>query len=97
MYHRLSEIWIADQPIILITHVAKYLPLIMRPLAVRLVGPIRLKMLQAGELGYDMMVRQLRSVFCCLCHCSDVIDQLGVMCFVRFITEKLWAEEVRIP
>jgi hypothetical protein len=56
MYHKIAEFVIADQPILFLLDFAEQFPYIMREIAVKVVGPNRLKALQAGGLMYDMKV-----------------------------------------
>lgn len=53
VYHGLSELWIADQPVLLMAYLAAYAPALCRGLFVKILGPARIKALQGGQNVYD--------------------------------------------
>ena len=50
----ISEIWISQQPFLLLTYLSKYAPAMSRTLFSELVGPSRMRMLKTGENIYDV-------------------------------------------
>jgi dehydrogenase/reductase SDR family protein 7 len=54
MYHRLMEVWISDQPLLLMTYIAQYAPSVSNALFARVLGPARVRALQNGESVYDV-------------------------------------------
>jgi len=53
MYHKVDEMWISDQPILLFTYLNTYAPWVSRQL-LKYVGPARVKILKEGGQIYDM-------------------------------------------
>lgn len=53
MFHRVEEMWISDQPFLLMTYLQQYAPWISRQLATRVLGPARIKLLESGGNLYD--------------------------------------------
>ena len=60
IYHQLPEMWIADQPFLLITYIASYMPWVYRQLNVHLIGAMRVKAITDGSDLYN--VRSLLGV-----------------------------------
>lgn len=54
LFHRLGELWIAEQPILLITYLSVYFPGFTRQVMTKIMGPARIKALQGGKNIYDM-------------------------------------------
>jgi len=54
MYHRLMEVWIADQPLLFMTYIAQYLPTPSNLLFAKVLGPARVRALQSGGNVYDI-------------------------------------------
>ncbi len=63
MHHRVEEMWISDQPFLLLTYLNTYMPWVGRQLFTRVVAPIRIKTLQEGGNIFDFKVQLL---FICL-------------------------------
>jgi dehydrogenase/reductase SDR family protein 7 len=51
IYHRLHEVWIALQPILVFTYLAQYAPSLFSHLSVRM-GPARVKAYRDGVIGH---------------------------------------------
>ena len=54
MYYRLYEVWISDQPFLLMTYIAQYLPTVNTMLFTKVLGPARVRILQTGGNVYDI-------------------------------------------
>ena len=55
VYHRFDEMWISDQPYLLLTYIAVYAPWVNRRI-LDFVGPKRVKLLKEGGNIYDVQV-----------------------------------------
>jgi dehydrogenase/reductase SDR family member 7 len=51
---KLDEIWITNQPVLIIAYMAEYLPFVSRQLMKRVIGPGRVKALETGGNIYDL-------------------------------------------
>ena len=56
IYHKVQEMWIAEQPCLFFTYMNTYMPWVSRQLAIRVFGPSRIKALRTGANVYDMKV-----------------------------------------
>ena len=56
MAHRVSEMWISDQPFLLVTYLNTYMPWVSRQLFTKLLGPTRVRILKEGGNLYDAKV-----------------------------------------
>lgn len=54
MYYRLYEAWISDQPYLLVTYLAEYMPGLTRLLFSKVLGPARTRALKSGANVYDI-------------------------------------------
>ncbi len=54
MHYRWSEIWISDQPFLLMTYLNVYFPWVSRMLMTHVIGPARIKTLQTGGNVWDI-------------------------------------------
>lgn len=54
LYHRLPEVWVIYQPILLLTYLCEYMPALYRRLSVHLVGPLRIRALREGSNVMDV-------------------------------------------
>ncbi len=57
MFHRVEEMWISEQPFLLMTYLTQYAPYLSRQLATRVLGPARVRLLEEGGSLYDTQVR----------------------------------------
>ena len=54
LYWGLDEIWVSNQPVLLVTYMNVYMPLFSRQVFKRLIGPSRMNMLKNGGSMYDL-------------------------------------------
>jgi NAD(P)-dependent dehydrogenase (short-subunit alcohol dehydrogenase family) len=54
IYFKFSEMWIADQPFLLVTYIGSYLPWVYRQLNVYVVGAMRVKSMTQGTDLYNV-------------------------------------------
>lgn len=71
MYHKIAEFVVSEQPILFILDFAEQFPYLMREIAVKVVGPNRVKALQAGGLMYDMQVSYQLVISCYTFFCLN--------------------------
>jgi hypothetical protein len=58
MYYRLMEVWISQQPLLLVTYIAQYAPTLSNFVFSKIVGPARVKVLHSGS-GNLFDIKQL--------------------------------------
>ena len=56
IYYNLPEMWISEQPFLLMTYLNTYMPWVARILFVKVIGPARIKSLREGTNVYDVKV-----------------------------------------
>ena len=56
IYNRVDEMWIARQPMLLMTYINIYAPWCGRQLMTRLIGPSRVRAMCSGSDPYDAVV-----------------------------------------
>ena len=54
IYHKFGEVWIAEQPFLLVTYIGVYLPWVYRQLNVHLVGAMRTRSIREGGDMYNV-------------------------------------------
>jgi len=54
IYFKFSEMWIADQPFLLVTYIASYFPWVYRQLNVYVVGAMRVNAMTGGTDLYNV-------------------------------------------
>ncbi len=57
IYNKFSEIWISDQPFLVLTYVYHYMPWVGRQLMTKIFGPARVRSLIEGLDIYDVKVK----------------------------------------
>lgn len=65
IYHRLPEMWISDQPYLLVTYIGQYFPWISRAMFTNLMGPARVAAMIDGGNLFDVKVGSLFSGYIC--------------------------------
>lgn len=55
LFYDIDEMWISEQPFLLLTYMAQYMPWVSRQLG-RLVGPSRVKAIQSDGNPFDLKV-----------------------------------------
>lgn len=63
LYYDLDEMWISEQPFLLMTYIADYMPFVARTLLVKYFGPVRVKAVKSGQNVYDPKVIVNLSIF----------------------------------
>jgi hypothetical protein len=56
LYYKISELWVAKQPILTITFLHQYCPLLARTLFANIIGPARTRTLKSGGSYYSLKV-----------------------------------------
>lgn len=56
LYHRFCEIWIGEQPFLLLTHIGVYFPALYRQIMVYVAGPARVAASLNNESVMDVWV-----------------------------------------
>lgn len=54
IYNKFSEVWIADQPFLLITYIGSYMPWIYRQLNTYIIGAMRVRSMTEGMDLYNV-------------------------------------------
>ena len=56
LYYNIDEMWISEQPFLLVTYMVQYMPFVSRQLFSKLLGPARVNALKTGQDVYDVKV-----------------------------------------
>jgi hypothetical protein len=54
MHYKFDEVWIAQQPFLLVTYIMVYMPWFGRQILTNVLGPARIKALKTGAALYDL-------------------------------------------
>jgi dehydrogenase/reductase SDR family protein 7 len=63
LYYDMDEMWISEQPFLVMTYLTAYMPALARTLMVKYFGPARVHALKAGLNLYDPKVSQSINCF----------------------------------